>query len=102
MAPQGESTGLCIEDSIIFARAMVHHQNHPLPSIFEAFQRLRRPHIDVAYDQAAWRWETVRDSGWFVFNMKMWGMPLWMWWTENKRQEAMAEDLTELQVEIPK
>ena len=100
MAPQGESTGLCIEDSIVFARAMMHHQTRSFSTVFDAFQRLRRPRIDVAYDEADWRWETVKDSGWFSFNMKMLLMPLWIWWTENKRREAFAEDLTELQIEF--
>lgn len=100
MPPQGESTGICIEDSIVFARTMMHHPTHDLPAIFHAYESLRRPRIDAAYDEASWRWETVKDSGWLAHKLKMWALPWVLWWMEKGREEAFAEDFTELDVEI--
>ena len=70
MPPQGESTGICIEDAIIFSRALMHHNERDLASIFASYEKVRRKTIDEAYDQAVARWEVVKDSGWLVYKIK--------------------------------
>ena len=116
MPPQGESTGLCIEDTIIFARHMMHYHhrrpdNNPPPppsasappslqTIFNTYTACRRSRINACFDEAKWRWETVRDSGWLMHKVKMWAMPWFLWWSEEKRQKDFGEDFWDMEVEF--
>lgn len=100
MAPLGESTGICIEDAIVFSRAMIHHREHSLKAIFAAYEKFRRPQIDEAWTSATRRWETVKDSGWLAYNLK-WYLTSWfVWWTAKSREEDWATDYSDLNVHI--
>ena len=104
MPPQGESTGLCIEDSIVFARCLLHHyhqhssarDSQSLHPVFDNYQSLRRARIDASYAEAKWRWETVKDSGWLAHKVKMWVMPWFIWFGEGKRARGFGEDFWEI------
>ena len=109
MPPQGESTGLCIEDSIVFARCLLRRYHTPLSSlssppssphtlspVFESYESLRRAKIDASYAEAKWRWETVKDSGWLAHKVKMWVMPWFIWAGEGKRARGFGEDLWDI------
>ena len=100
MPPQGESTGICIEDAVIFSRCMMHHEQIALPYIFEAYERVRRPQIDKAYDEAVQRWEVVKDSGWLAYKMKAVLTPLYLWWTSKAREEDFSQDWSEADIEV--
>ena len=100
MSPQGESTGICIEDAVVFARAILHHKTHSLPSIFATYERFRRPEIDAAVAEANMRWETIKDSGWLAYRLKCAATPWFIWWTERERQEAFSRDYSDLDLPI--
>lgn len=100
MAPQGESTGICIEDAIVFSRALLHHETKSLPSIFSTYEAFRRPYIDAAVQQAAQRWENVKDSGWLVHQMLVFLTPWILWWSAKTREHEFAEDYTDLDFEV--
>ena len=68
--------------------------------MFAAYVSLRRPHIDAAYQQAARRWETVKDSGWFFYHTKRLLTPWFIWWTAKTREAELAEDHTDLDLTI--
>jgi hypothetical protein len=95
MPPQGESTGICIEDAIVFSRAMINHKEHPFQKIFGAYEDFRRSHIDAAYTQAVQRWETVKDSGSLVYKMKTLLTPWILWWTAKAREDEFSVDYTD-------
>jgi uncharacterized protein YecA (UPF0149 family) len=100
MPPQGESTGICVEDAIIFSRALMHHRERDLPSIFAAYEKVRRQNIDEAYDQAVKRWESVKDSGWLVHQIKSFLTPWILWWTAKAREEEFSQDWSTADVEV--
>lgn len=100
MAPQGESTGICIEDAIVLSRALLHHQDKSLSAIFAAYERFRRPYIEGAVKQATQRWETVKDGGWLMHQVKCFLTPWVLWWTAAARDREFAEDLSELDLEV--
>ena len=100
MPPQGESTGICIEDAVIFSRALMHHNEKDLMSIFAAYERIRRPSIDEAYDQAVKRWEVVKDSGWLVYQIKNFITPWFLWWTAKAREEEFSQDWSSAEIEV--
>lgn len=83
---------MCIEDAITFSRALIHYKEKDIPSIFAAYERVRRPNIDEAYDQAVRRWEVVKDSGWLVYQIKCFLTPWLLWWTAKAREEEYSQD----------
>ena len=100
MPPQGESVGLCIEDAIIFSRCMMHHASYDFSSIFDAYERIRRQPIDHAHNEAVRRWETVKDSGWFMYQMKTLLTPWVLWWMNQSKDKEFGEDWSEANIEI--
>lgn len=92
MPPQGESTGICIEEAVLFSRAIMQHKTGSLSKVFEAFEKVRRPAVDAAYIQAVQRWETVKDSGAFVYRLMTFLTPWFLWWTTKAREEEFAAD----------
>jgi salicylate hydroxylase len=95
MPPQGESTGICIEDAVLFSRAMMKHESGNLMSVLDAFEKFRRPTIDAAYSSAVQRWETVKDSGALAYKFKVFLTPWFLWWTARARNEEFAADYSE-------
>lgn len=100
MPPQGESTGICIEDAVLFSRAMVKYEKHNFNAVFAAYEQVRRPHIDSAYDKAVQRWETVKDSGALVYGMMKFLTPWFLWWTAQAREEEFALDYSNYEFSI--
>ena len=121
MPPQGESTGFAIEDAILFAHVLSKASgkpNHPdeqetqtqksdefpsndrtptkITDLFASYTALRQPTISRAFKEAEWRWETGKESGWLVFQLKLWMTPWFIWWTQERREEEWAKDVREL------
>lgn len=70
MPPQGESTGIAIEDGVLLAHVFQHHDTRNVKRIFEDYETLRRTTVDKLYDESARRWKHAaqEDSGW------LWGI----------------------------
>lgn len=100
MPPQGESTGICIEDGIALGRVMMQHQTKSLASIFRAYEDFRRPHTDKAVKEATWRFETVKDKGWLFYKLITRSTSWFLWWTAKKREDEFSEDVSKMAFEI--
>ena len=96
MPPQGESGGMALEDAILLARVMAATADRDLPERFAAYERLRRPRADAAYQEASFGWETQKDSGWLAFYLRSWLTTLFLWWTASARQKRYCEDIATL------
>lgn len=93
MPPQGESTGLALEDVVLFSRILSYHETKSLQDMFEKYEALRRKKIDEAYEEAMFRWETVKDKGWFKMKLVEFGTPWFLWWTKASRDEGLRLDI---------
>ena len=50
MPPQGESTGIALEDGVLLARILrERHATHTIPQLVATYEALRRPTIDKLY-----------------------------------------------------
>ena len=98
MPPQGESTGFAIEDAVLFAHILSHLSSSPITDIIARYEALRKPRMDEAFREAAYRWETTKDAGWIAFKLKEWLTPWFLWWTQGRREKGFAEDVRELVV----
>jgi salicylate hydroxylase len=94
MPPQGEGVGMVLEDVVLLALITGRYGATGLKNVFTLYEDLRRKRIDVAYDEANFRWETVKDSGWLAQAMKEWLTPVFLWWSAKARRATFEEDLT--------
>ena len=79
----------------------MHHREKSSKSIFASYEAFRRPGIEAACEQAAQRWETVKDGGWLMHNFMMFITSWFLWWTAKAREQEFAEDHTGLELDIP-
>ncbi|KAK2595924.1 hypothetical protein QQS21_006519 [Conoideocrella luteorostrata] len=64
MPPQGESTGIAIEDGVLLARVLSRRTTKTIDSIFADFETLRRPDIREFYKETMSRWNAKAPGGW--------------------------------------
>jgi salicylate hydroxylase len=98
MPPQGESVGLALEDVVLFMRIFSHYEDKSIPEIFEVYESFRRKRIDDAYNEANYRWETVKDAGWLGNRIKELFTPLYLWWTKDKRAQSFKFDVGSMEL----
>ena len=97
MPPQGESIGLALEDVVLLSRIIAAHgESKSTADIFTQYDSLRRDRIESAFDEASWRWETVKDKGWFGALMIEKLTPWILWFARKKRDEALKFDVRNL------
>ncbi|KAH8666819.1 hypothetical protein BX600DRAFT_436200 [Xylariales sp. PMI_506] len=63
MPPQGESTGIAIEDGILLAHVFQRRgAGRSIEQMFADHEQLRRPVVDRHYRSAKWRWDGARTE----------------------------------------
>jgi salicylate hydroxylase len=94
MPPQGESIGLALEDVVLLARILEKHQSSKsFEDMFILYDSLRRKRIEDAFDEANWRWESVKDKGFVGGLMMEWLTSLVLWYGKEKRCQALIHDV---------
>lgn len=99
MPPQGESTGIVFEDTVIFARCLTKWMEKGMPGgspkeAFTAYETLRKPRIATAFDESQSVIRTVSDAGWFGHKVKTYIVPWYLWYTRSYREKHFIEDVT--------
>ncbi|KAI5463442.1 hypothetical protein BGZ63DRAFT_413046 [Mariannaea sp. PMI_226] len=64
MPPQGESTGVAIEDGVLFAHVLEMGASRGIPQVIAAYETLRRQDIDKLYRESLFRWNGAGSSSW--------------------------------------
>lgn len=98
MPPQGESTGIVFEDTVIFSRCLAKWLEDGKPGTmkdaFDHYERLRRARIDAAFNESQAVVKTVSDAGWLGHTIKTYVVPWFLWWTRQTREKHFIEDVT--------
>ncbi|KAG9664495.1 FAD/NAD(P)-binding domain-containing protein, partial [Aureobasidium melanogenum] len=97
MPPQGEATGIVLEDTVLFARCLARQQELGTGSFsdaFAAYERLRRDRINAAFKESGAVVKTVQDAGWLGHKIKCFVVPWFLWFTSGKREKHFTEDVT--------
>lgn len=97
MPPQGEATGIVLEDTVLFARSLARQQElgtGTFTDAFAAYERLRRERIDAAFKESGAVVKTVQDAGWLGHTIKCFIVPWFLWFTSGKREKHFVEDVT--------
>jgi salicylate hydroxylase len=93
MPPQGESTGLAIEDGILLARILSCSSEMSFQEAFQVYDRTRRARIDTAYKEAMFRWEGVKDRSWFTQKVIEWLMWVFLWYKMDAFESSVSYDV---------
>ncbi|RKL06369.1 hypothetical protein BFJ68_g10373 [Fusarium oxysporum] len=64
MPPQGESTGIAIEDGVLFAHVLSEGISTGVPYVMEAYEALRRHDIKKLHAETMVRWNAGSSSSW--------------------------------------
>jgi 2-polyprenyl-6-methoxyphenol hydroxylase-like FAD-dependent oxidoreductase len=101
MPPQGESTGVAMEDGVLLAHVLSRRESRNTTQLFEDYEKLRRADIDALYKETVWRWSMGSTSpGWLKTVMME-----WVTWLVvkimNLRKSHFARDVRELKLPMP-
>lgn len=99
MPPQGESTGIVFEDTVLFSRFLIRWIQKGRPGgspkeAFAAYEALRRPRIEEAFEESKNVVSTVSDAGWLGHKIKTIIVPWYLWWSRSGREKHFLEDVT--------
>lgn len=93
MPPQGESTGLAIEDGVLLARILASSNERSIEMTFQVYERTRRPRIDSAYKEAVSRWESVKNRSWLMQKVIEWLTWAFLWYKTNNFEKSISYDV---------
>ena len=98
MPPQGESTGIVFEDTVLFARCLCRWMELGRPGTikdaFNHYEGMRRARIDFAFEESKEVVKAVSDAGWLGHKIKTLVVPWYLWWTRTYREKHFIEDVT--------
>ena len=97
MPPQGESTGVAIEDGVLLAHVFSRHRERTVEQLFSDYEKLRRPVIDKYFDDATFRWKTgnTANSWWFAVLME-WFTMLYLMVQRWRQEDHFSGDVRKL------
>ncbi|KAK4579887.1 hypothetical protein LTR86_000088 [Recurvomyces mirabilis] len=103
MPPQGESTGIVFEDTVLFSRCLTRwiekgRPGNNLREPFEAYEALRKKRIEIAFDESKNVVSTVSDAGWVGHTIKTYVVPWFLWFTRGYREKHFIEDVTTVDI----
>jgi len=96
MPPQGESTGIVLEDGILLARCLLRKQvmQGSIKEAFDAYEKLRRARINSAYEESQAVVNSVKDVGAFGHTLKTFIIPIYLRYSQAQREKHFIEDVT--------
>ncbi|KAM0723804.1 hypothetical protein Q7P37_000794 [Cladosporium fusiforme] len=102
MPPQGESTGIVFEDTVLFSRCLTRWIEKGKPGsmkeAFDAYEKLRRSRIEAAFEESKSVVSTVSDAGYIGHTIKTYVIPWFLWFTRASREKHFIEDVTSVDI----
>lgn len=85
--------GIAIEDSMLLSRLFAEKPDSSIEDIISRYKRNRTTKIDEAFDEASWRWESVKDAGYIATLFKEYMTSVFLWWTKDKMDKNWEFDI---------
>jgi len=102
MPPQGESTGIVFEDTVLFSRCLTRWVEKGKPGsmkeAFDAYEKLRRTRIESAFEESKNVVSTVSDAGYIGHTIKTYIIPWYLWFSRTSREKHFVEDVTTVDI----
>lgn len=98
MPPQGESTGVAIEDAVLLARVVSRRDTRSVGQMLGDYEALRRPVINKTYDEAVFRWRQVGDKSWLGTVAMEWFSAAYIWGMNRWSKDSFGRDVRTLEL----
>ncbi|KAH8882578.1 FAD/NAD(P)-binding domain-containing protein [Thozetella sp. PMI_491] len=100
MPPQGESTGIAIEDGVLLARLLERHESRSVPQIFDDYEKLRRGPVEKVYKETVSMWANAakEDRGWLGTIILEWMTWVVVGLMNMRGKNHFAGDVTKLEL----
>lgn len=98
MPPQGESTGVAIEDGMLLAHVFSRRETRSVAQMFADYEVLRRPVIKKTYDESLFRWGKVGDRSWLGTVVMEWFTMLYIWTMNRWSKDNFGRDVRTLEL----
>ncbi len=72
MPPQGESTGVAIEDGVLLAHVLSRRDGRSVPRMIADYEALRRADVAALHKTSMARWKSPAPAGWVGRIMMEW------------------------------
>jgi len=98
MPPQGESTGIAIEDGVLLAHVFKRRSERTVAQLLSDYEQLRKKTIDKLYDESTWRWQNAAtpDAGWIWSIVIDWMTSLFAWFMKWRQEDYFSSDVEKL------
>lgn len=93
MPPQGESTGLAIEDGVLLARVLSSSSKMTIQESFQTYEKTRRSRIDIAYKDAVFKWDNAKDRSWLMQKVIEWLLWAFLWYKMSVFESSISYDV---------
>jgi len=102
MPPQGESTGVAIEDGVLLAHVFERRDTRTVEQLFADYEAVRRPVIEKLFKETTWRWKNAAssESGWLWSVFIDYLTVAFLWFMRFRQEDYFASDVAKL--ELPK
>jgi 2-polyprenyl-6-methoxyphenol hydroxylase-like FAD-dependent oxidoreductase len=98
MPPQGESTGVAIEDGVLLAHVFQRHASRSVAELFTDYEKLRRQRIEKLFKDTTWRWQNAasHDASWVWSIFIDWLTAAFVWFMKWRGEDYFADDVSKL------
>ncbi|KAH6651556.1 hypothetical protein BKA67DRAFT_679798 [Truncatella angustata] len=94
MPPQGESTGIAIEDGVLIARVLERRRSRTVEQLFSDFVSVRKPVVDKYYRASIWAMENgFQETSWWKSIIIEWGIWLYLLVKRWRQENHFAQDV---------
>ncbi|KAF5585154.1 salicylate hydroxylase [Fusarium subglutinans] len=94
MPPQGESTGIAIEDAVLFSHVRGKGISKGVPYIMEAYEALRRGDIKKLHDETMFRWNAGNSSSWLWSILMEFATWIYLLLKNHQQEDYFKRDLS--------
>ncbi len=100
MPPQGESTGIAIEDGVLVAHVFQRHCSRTVTQLFADYEKLRRQTIEKLYKASTWRWQNAAtpDAGLVWSIITDWMTSGFIRFMKLRQEDYFASDVEKLKL----
>jgi 2-polyprenyl-6-methoxyphenol hydroxylase-like FAD-dependent oxidoreductase len=98
MPPQGESTGVAIEDSILLAHVLSRRESRSVAQMFADYEALRRDEINKMYESTVFRWKDSGEKGPIKALVMEWITWLYLMWMNRQQEDHFGRDVRKLEL----
>ena len=96
MPPQGESTGVAIEDGVLLAHVFSRRDTRSVAQMLTDYETLRRADINKLYKDTVWNWNHAGSKGWLELVVTEWITPTVLSMMNRRSQDQFARDVRKL------